>query len=225
MAEDWVRSATNSFNAAIQNLHDVKKALGTANHKKTQLAEKLKVAKNEWKSAKAGLKSAEAQAEDQCKEFYTTQLNLATKKAAILDLQSKLQRAEKALKVAQEAFIAAETSAYERGALETKTRLTAEVTAICREYCAETYNQALDWAGIPADSDLRRTDQVYYPEDGPSVLSRGRQRKHNSSEGLKTFSGYWSTSRGWKREEWGSGGVSDKGESKGEWEEEGEGAE
>ena len=90
------------------------------------------------------MKSAETQVEDQCKEFYTTQLNLTTEKAAILDLQSKLQRAEEALKVAQEAFIAAETSAYERGVLETKTRLTAEVTAVCREYCAETYNQALD---------------------------------------------------------------------------------
>ena len=48
---------------------------------------------------------------------------------------------------------------------ETETRLTAEVTTVCREYCAETYNQALDQAGIPADSDLRRTDQVYYLED------------------------------------------------------------
>ena len=27
------------------------------------------------------------------------------------------------------------------------------------------HSQALDQAGIPADSDLRRTDQVYYPED------------------------------------------------------------
>ena len=49
--------------------------------------------------------------------------------------------------------------------LETKARLTAEVTAVCREYCVETYNQALDWAGIPTDSNLRRVDQVYYPED------------------------------------------------------------
>ena len=61
--------------------------------------------------------------------------------------------------------IAAETSAYERGVLEMETRLTAEVTAICREYCAETYNQALDRARIHADSDLRRIDQVYYLED------------------------------------------------------------
>ena len=83
----------------------------------------------------------------------------------VLDLQSKLQKPEEALKSAQEVAAVAETSAYERGVLETETRLTAEVTAVCREYCAETYNQALDQAGIPADSNLRRVDQVYYPED------------------------------------------------------------
>ena len=83
----------------------------------------------------------------------------------VLDLQSKLQKSEEALKSAQEVAAVAETSAYERGVLETETRLTAEVTAVCREYCAETYNQALDQAGIPADSDLRKVDQVYYPED------------------------------------------------------------
>ena len=46
-----------------------------------------------------------------------------------------------------------------------ETRLTTEVTAVCREYCAETYNQALDRVEIPADSDLRKVDQVYYPKD------------------------------------------------------------
>ena len=84
---------------------------------------------------------------------------------AVLDLKSKLQKAEEALKVAQEAATAAETSTYERGVLEMKARLTTEVTAICREYCAKMYNQALDRVGIPADSDLRRVDQVYYLED------------------------------------------------------------
>ena len=36
---------------------------------------------------------------------------------------------------------------------------------VYKDYCAETYYQALDRAGVPADSDLRRADQVYYPED------------------------------------------------------------
>ena len=67
--------------------------------------------------------------------------------------------------MAQEATKVTETSVYECGVLETEARLTAEVTMICREYCAKTYNQALDRAGIPVDSDLRRVDQVYYLED------------------------------------------------------------
>ena len=90
VAEDWVRSTNNNLNVEIQNRHDVEKALGVANHEKTQLAEKLKAAESTRKSAEAGLKNAKAQAEDQCKEPYTTQLNIATKQAAILDLKAKL---------------------------------------------------------------------------------------------------------------------------------------
>ena len=142
----------------IQNRHDVEKALGVANHEKTQLAKKIKAVESACQSAEAGSKNAEAQVEDQRKELYTTQLNLATKQAAVLDLKAKLQRAEEALKVAQEAAKATETSAYERGVLVTEARLTAEVTMVYREYCAETYNQALNRAGIPANSDLRRVD-------------------------------------------------------------------
>ena len=140
MVEDWVRSANNKLDVETQNRHDVEKAIGVANHKKTQLAEKLKAAESARKSAEARLKNAEAQAEDQCKDLYTTQLNLATEQAAVLDLKAKLQKAEEALKVAQESATAAETSAYERGVLETKARLTAEVIVVCREYCAEMYN-------------------------------------------------------------------------------------
>ena len=67
--------------------------------------------------------------------------------------------------MAKEAAKAAEAAAYEREVLETEARLTAEVTVVCRDYYAETYYQALVRAGVPADSDLRRADQVYYPED------------------------------------------------------------
>ena len=79
VAEDWVRSAGNKLDIETQNWHDVDKALGVANHEKSQLAEKLKAAESARKSSEAGLKNAEAQTEDQRKELYTTQLNLATK--------------------------------------------------------------------------------------------------------------------------------------------------
>ena len=54
VAEDWVRSTTANLNAEIQNRYDLEKALGIANHDKTQLAEKLKVTENGRKSAEAG---------------------------------------------------------------------------------------------------------------------------------------------------------------------------
>ena len=83
----------------------------------------------------------------------------------VLDLKTKLQKAEEALKVAQEAAKTAETAAYERGVLEMEARLTVEVTMVYRDNYAETYNQALNWARVLTYSDLRKAYQVYYPED------------------------------------------------------------
>ena len=85
------------------------------------------------------MKTAEAQAEDQCKQLYIIQINLATEKVAVLDLKAELQKAQEALKVAKEAAKAVEATAYERGVLETEARLIAKVTVVCRDYCAETY--------------------------------------------------------------------------------------
>ena len=67
--------------------------------------------------------------------------------------------------MAKEAAKAAETAAYEREVVETEARLIAKVTVVCKDYCAETYYQALDRAEVHADSDLRRADKVYYLED------------------------------------------------------------
>ena len=90
MAEDWVRTTHNKFDAEVQTWREIEKALSTVNHEKTQLVEKLKTAENARQSAKTGLKTAEAQAKNQRKQLYTTQINLATKKTAVLDLKAKL---------------------------------------------------------------------------------------------------------------------------------------
>ena len=58
-----------------------------------QLVKKLKTAESAWQIVEAGLKNVEAQAEDQRKQLYTTQINLATEKGMVLDLKAKLQKA------------------------------------------------------------------------------------------------------------------------------------
>ena len=110
-----MRNAHNKFDAEAQFRHEVEKSLDTANHEKTLLAEKLKDVKNLRQNAEAGLKTAKAQAGDQRKQLYTTQINLATENAAVLDLKAELQKAQEALKVAQEDAKTAEAAVYEVG--------------------------------------------------------------------------------------------------------------
>ena len=55
-----MRNAHNKFDAEAQSQHEVEKALGTANHEKTQLAGKFKATESAGLSAEVGLKTAKA---------------------------------------------------------------------------------------------------------------------------------------------------------------------
>ena len=94
VTKECIRNAHNKFEAKSNFRCEVKKVLESVKEEKTQLAEKLKTSEHERLSAVAGLKTAEAQAEDQHKLPFTTELNLATEKAAVLSLKAKLQKAK-----------------------------------------------------------------------------------------------------------------------------------
>ena len=49
------------------------------------------------------------------------------------------------------------------GVVETEEALKAEVMGVCRTYCLQVWNEALDQAGVEASSALRRAENVYYP--------------------------------------------------------------
>lgn len=164
VAEEWVRNAQNRCEAESHSRREVEKNLGSLKEEKLQLAEKLKLAERECASAKAWLKNVEAQAGDQRKQLYTTQLNLATEKAAVLALKAELQKAKEAAQKATEAAKFAEEAAYERGVRETEERLAEEVADLCREYCTETWMETLNRAGVPVDSELRISENVFFPE-------------------------------------------------------------
>ena len=61
---------------------------------KFQLTEKLKTFEQDRQSALAGLKTIEAQAEDQHKCLFTTELDLAMEKAVVLSLKAELEKAK-----------------------------------------------------------------------------------------------------------------------------------
>ena len=129
----------------------------------------MKEAESACLSAEASLKTTKAQAEDQRKKLYTTELKLATQKQFVMDLRAELKKAKdaavEAVRVAKEATEAAERTSYERGVMDIKARPAEEVAVVCRDYCTESWGVAMDRAGVPGDSELRRFENIFFPKD------------------------------------------------------------
>ena len=67
--------------------------------------------------------------------------------------------------MAREAAEKAVAASYERGVHDTEARLAEEVAIVCREYITTSWGVALDRAAVPVDSDLRKAENIFFPED------------------------------------------------------------
>ena len=94
-----------------------------------------------------------------------TEIELATSRQLVLDFKAELEKAKDVARVAKEASKAAKMVSYKCKVLETETWLAEEVARVCRDYCTETWAEALYWAGVPANSELRRAKNVFFSED------------------------------------------------------------
>ena len=70
----------------------------------------------------------------------------------------------------RDAAEAAVKASYERGVLDTEKRLTEEVAIVCRDYCVESWGVAMDRAGVPTNSELRRAENIFFSEDIREIL-------------------------------------------------------
>ena len=98
-----------------------------------ELLSKLTAEERERRSAKAGLKNAQTQVEDQCKLLYHTEIELATLRQLTLDLRVELQKAKEAAQLAKEAVKAKRQASYALGVEETQARLTKKLAEVCRD--------------------------------------------------------------------------------------------
>ena len=67
--------------------------------------------------------------------------------------------------MAKEASRATKIATFKRGVLETETQLAEEVVGVCREYCAEVWVELLNRVWVPTNSEIRRAENIYFPED------------------------------------------------------------
>ena len=78
------------------------------------------------------------------------------------ELREELRKAKEAVQLVKEAVEAEKQAAYTLGVEETQARLTEEFSVVCRDYCDISWGKAIDVAGVPVDSDLRRPESIYY---------------------------------------------------------------
>ena len=104
-------------------------------------------------------------------QLHLSEINLVTEKQMVSDLMAQLLQAKEAARLAREVAEAAVAASYEHGVADTEARLTEEVAMVCRDYVTESWGIAMDRAAIPADSDLRRIENIFFPKDIREVPS------------------------------------------------------
>ena len=92
-----------------------------------------------------------------------TENQLAASKGQIVTLKKKMEKAEKAREQAKKARDQAEQEGYDIGMTETEEALRAKVLRVCRNYCLQVWNEALNQARVEVSSVLRKAESVYYP--------------------------------------------------------------
>ena len=151
----------------------------------TDAKKKLQTEEQARKSAESALEGYQKQAENQGKllrkanaELKKTQKQVLVLRKHLEETQKLRKRAEKSKEQAEKAKICAEQAmneaeqrGYEVGIAETEKALRAEVPEVCRIYCTRTWSKALNRVGVEASSELRKPENVFYPEAiRPSVL-------------------------------------------------------
>ena len=76
--------------------------------------------------------------------------------------KAKLQAEEDKVKAEKEKD-EAEQHDYDVGVAETEDALQVEVPTVCRVYCAQTWEETLNQAGVEASSELRRLESIIFP--------------------------------------------------------------
>ena len=171
-------------NSLSQQLDDERKrrvaavqTLTIVENSNTDLKNRLTTEEQAKKSADATLKGAERQAESQKKLIQEANEQLATSNEQLAALKKQLEKAQRLRDQAEKAIVQAEEDkakakkerdeaeqhGYNVGVAETENALRAEVPAVCYAYCTQTWEEALNRAGVDASSELRKPENIIFP--------------------------------------------------------------
>ena len=165
VAEEWAKKAREDLHREAQSRSAVEKTAGDLKHDFDLLNNEIKEMKKAHASAEAGLKNATKQADDLRIQLRQSEEKLTTEQQAVSTLKAELARTKEEARLAKEVAEKAVAASYDRGVHDTEVRLVEEVATVCREYITTSWGVAMDRAAVPADSDLRKAENIFFLED------------------------------------------------------------
>ena len=171
-------------NSCYQQLDEERKmrvaamqTLTVVENSNADLKKKLTVEEQARKSADSALDSTERQAESQRKLAREANDQLAAAKEQLTTLRKQLEETQRLRDQAKKAKVEAEEAkakakrekeeaeqhGYDVGVAETEDALRTKVPAVCRAYCAQTWEETLNQARIDASSKLRKPASIFFP--------------------------------------------------------------
>ena len=109
------------------------------------------------------MSSFKKQAEDQGKKLKEAIDQLKASKESASLLMKQLEEAQSLRARAEKERDEAEQRGYDEGVTETEERFRKEVPIVCRAYCAQTWEEALNRAGVEPSSELRSPENIFFP--------------------------------------------------------------
>ena len=177
--------------------------LAVAENSNANLKKKLTVEEQAQKSADSTLEGVERQAESQRKLAREANDQLVAFKEQLVALKKQLEEAQRFRDQAEKAKVEAEKAeaqaererdeveqhGYDVDVAETQDNLRAKVPAICRAYCTQTWEEALNRVGIDSSSQLRKPENIIFPpalqipnqkEAAPPVSQPTKEAQHQN---------------------------------------------
>ncbi|XP_050259322.1 actin cytoskeleton-regulatory complex protein PAN1-like [Quercus robur] len=165
VAEEWAKKAREDMHREAQSRTAAERVAGDLKRDLDRQDNELKEVRKANANAEAGLKNAEKQADELRKQLRHSEERLSAEQQAVSELKAELARAKEEARLSREVAEKAVAASYERGVHDTEERLAEEVATVCREYVTSTWGLAMDRAAVPADSDLRKTENIFFPAE------------------------------------------------------------
>ena len=162
VAEEWVNQAFHDTKEEESKHLATQKAQAALDKKLKETFQKLVECDKARKSAEASVESIDRQAREQLVQLREVEKQLALAQTTITELRRELALKDKEMKKAKQ-------MAYDQGQKETESHLKSQLFVVCRNFCLQTWVEALNATGVDPNSELRNLEKAFYP---PAIRTR-----------------------------------------------------